>query len=119
MEFRRRYLPPNHPDTLSCMGHLAIIYSRLGRYEDALALQQRVLQCERAVLPPLHPKTAATLLNMSITYEEAGRMTLAVTHASEALAIFQAVMPPNHPDLQRAERRLHQLENKESPQTPP
>ena len=37
------------------MGNLAQTYSDLGRHEDALAMQERVLEFRRRVLPPNHP----------------------------------------------------------------
>ena len=37
------------------MGNLALTYSKLGRHEDALAMQERVLEFSRRVLPENHP----------------------------------------------------------------
>ena len=37
------------------MGNLALTYSALGRHEDALAMQERVLEFRRRVLPENHP----------------------------------------------------------------
>ena len=37
------------------MGNLAVTYSDLGRHEDALAMQERVLEFRRRVLPENHP----------------------------------------------------------------
>ena len=37
------------------MGNLATTYSNLGRHEDALAMQERVLEFRRRVLPESHP----------------------------------------------------------------
>ena len=37
------------------MGNLAATYSALGRHEDALAMQERVLEFRRRVLPEDHP----------------------------------------------------------------
>jgi hypothetical protein len=37
------------------MGNLAQTYSDLGRHEDALAMQERVLEFRRRVLPEDHP----------------------------------------------------------------
>ena len=37
------------------MGNLAASYSDLGRHEDALAMQERVLEFRRRVLPENHP----------------------------------------------------------------
>jgi hypothetical protein len=37
------------------MGNLAMSYSNLGRHEDALAMEERVLEFRRRVLPENHP----------------------------------------------------------------
>ena len=37
------------------MGNLAVTYSALGRHEDSLAMQERVLEFRRRVLPENHP----------------------------------------------------------------
>ena len=37
------------------MGNLASTYSDLGRHEDALAMEERVLEFRRRVLPEDHP----------------------------------------------------------------
>ena len=37
------------------MGNLASTYSDLGRHDDALAMQERVLEFSRRVLPENHP----------------------------------------------------------------
>ena len=77
LDFFRRVLPDNHsaigdipPSILSCstwsrisnvlcagetMSNLASAYAALGRNEDALALDERVLQFMRRALPENHP----------------------------------------------------------------
>ena len=37
------------------MGNLASTYSALGRHDDALAMEERVLEFRRRVLPENHP----------------------------------------------------------------
>ena len=37
------------------MNNLALTYSALGRHDDALAMQERVLELVRRVLPENHP----------------------------------------------------------------
>ena len=37
------------------MSNLALTYSALGRHEDALAMEERVLELHRRVLPEDHP----------------------------------------------------------------
>ena len=37
------------------MNNLAVMYSALGRHDDALAMKERVLEFSRRVLPENHP----------------------------------------------------------------
>jgi hypothetical protein len=39
----------------AAMSELAVSYSKLGRHEEALAMQERVLEFRRRVLPENHP----------------------------------------------------------------
>ncbi len=38
------------------MGNLALTYSALGRYQEALMMQEKTLEFQRRVLPKNHPK---------------------------------------------------------------
>jgi hypothetical protein len=42
------------------MGNLALTYSDLGRYQDALLMKEKVLEFRRRVLPENHPDIGAT-----------------------------------------------------------
>ena len=48
----RSQLGPDHPDTLDSMVLLANSYRQLGRYEDALSLQEKTLELQKAKLVP-------------------------------------------------------------------
>jgi tetratricopeptide (TPR) repeat protein len=81
LEFRRRVLPENHPDTgvmgfcllvltwyltRSVLGHsmclLGNTYFALGRHQDALVLQEKTLELHRRILPENHPDTGVKKL---------------------------------------------------------
>ena len=94
------------------MGNLAATYNALGRHEDALAMEESVLEFFRRVLPPRHPNIANTLYNISISYEQAGNMPRAVECAREALSIWQAALPPSHPHVTAAAENVRRLESR-------
>ena len=52
-----------HPDTLNSMNNLAAAYRALARHQEALALQERVLEAHTRVLGTEHPDT----LRMDVT----------------------------------------------------
>ena len=44
----------------SAMGNVALTFSALGLHQDALAMQEKVLEFRRRVLPENHPQIGAT-----------------------------------------------------------
>lgn len=66
-------LGPDHPDTLSSRNNLAISYGRMGRHEEALALDQENLADSERVLEPDHPDTLASRNSLAIDYRNLGR----------------------------------------------
>src|SRR6266581_3902872 len=54
-------LGPEHPDTLSTINNLALLYWNQGKYEQAEPLYQRSLAGRERVLGPEHPDTLGTV----------------------------------------------------------
>ena len=69
----REVFPADHPNVLRAMGNLAATYSDLGRYDEALTLQEEVLAAYRAGLPPDHPDVLRVMGNLANTYSDLGR----------------------------------------------
>jgi tetratricopeptide (TPR) repeat protein len=65
-----RVLGPEHPDTLSTVNNLAILYRRQGKYEQAEPLYQRALTTKERVLGPEHPDTVRTRENYTNFLQE-------------------------------------------------
>ena len=61
-----RILGPEHPDTLSSVGNLAILLSDKGDYAAAEALYRRALEARERILGPEHPHTLSSLNNLAI-----------------------------------------------------
>jgi len=112
------------------MAHLAATYSTLGRHDDALAMNEKVLEFMRRVLPENHPSigegdvwygicillivtvlTGMALYNISCSYKQAGDMPRAMECAREALRIWQAALPPGHEYVVAAEKLDLRLES--------
>eukprot|EP00171_Calliarthron_tuberculosum_P008583 IDg8583t1 len=51
LAFRKRFLPVNHLDIATSMGHLASSYSALGLHDDALNPEEKELAFRKRVLP--------------------------------------------------------------------
>ncbi len=92
------------------MGNLAVTYSKLGRHQDALVLEEKTLEFLRRVLPENHPNIGISCFNISSNYGQAGDFHRAIERALEALRILQATLPPSHPHVQMAQKLVRQLE---------
>ncbi len=93
------------------MGNLAATYSALGRYQDALAMQEKTLEFQRRVLPENHPDIGISCFNLGITCRKVGDLHRALQFAREALRIFQATLPPSHPHVTHAQQLVLRYED--------
>ena len=76
----------------------AYAHWRLGRYRDALPLEQRALQIKEAALGLDHPSTAVRLVHLAITYRELGQANKALPLQERAWQITEAALGSDHPD---------------------
>lgn len=70
---RRRLLSPEHPDTLSSLGNVAVSLIKLGRLDEAEPLLLEVLDSRRRLLGRGHPDTLTTTHNLGSLYQKQGR----------------------------------------------
>lgn len=78
---------PHHPQTLSNLTHLALLYAMTGQFESSEALYERELSINRRVYGPNHPKTLISLNNLGINYVSLGHFESAEALFEEALRI--------------------------------
>ena len=87
-----------HPDTLTSMDNLALTYWRLGRIEEAVDLQEEVLEKRRQILGVEHADTLTSMNNLSITYRDQGKTAEAVDLQEEVLEKRRQILGVEHPD---------------------
>ena len=92
------------------MSNVAAMYSRLGRDQDALVLQEKTLEFQRRVLPENHPEIGSSCLNISKSYCLVDDFHRGNERAREALRIFQTALPPSHPHVKMAQELVRRLE---------
>ncbi|MGI5376859.1 tetratricopeptide repeat protein [Streptomyces sp. CA-251387] len=80
----------------STMNNLAAAYRSLGRYEDALPLDQKSVEIAER-LHGNHPLTSVSLSNLGRTMEKLGRYDEALELSRRALDISRDTMPAAHP----------------------
>jgi serine/threonine protein kinase len=95
---RMAHLGPDHADTLDSMQALATACESVGRFPDAIALRQQILQSWKTLLRPDHPKTLGCVARLAIAYREDGQWDTSVPLLEQLLEKQRAVCGPAHPD---------------------
>ena len=91
-------LGPEHPNTLSSLNTLAVLYADQGKYELAEPIYQRALEASERVLGPEHPDSLSSLNNLAGLYRNQGKFELAEPLYQRALEARERVLGPEHPD---------------------
>jgi tetratricopeptide (TPR) repeat protein len=95
---QERLLGPDHPDTLTSRGHLALAYHAAGRTAEAITLHEQNLAGRERVLGPDHPDTLGSRNNLAAAYQAAGRTDEAITLYEQTMADHERVLGDDHPD---------------------
>jgi tetratricopeptide (TPR) repeat protein/transcriptional regulator with XRE-family HTH domain len=85
-----------HPDTATCLNHLAGIHWAMGNYSTAQSLYERALSIRESVFGRTHASTAKTLNDMAALAYSLGDYPTACSLCTEALAIFEATLGTIH-----------------------
>ena len=83
---------PDHQNVERCMRNLGVIYTKLGRYQEAEPLLRRVLAIDEEVLEPNNPELARSLRNLALLYTRMGRRE----EAKKLLARAQRITSLQH-----------------------
>jgi CHAT domain-containing protein/Tfp pilus assembly protein PilF len=98
LAIREKTLGPEHPDTVTNVNNLAVLYQSMGVYAKAEPLLQRALATSEKQLGPDHPDTAAQLNNLATLYYSIGAYVKAESLFQRALAIREKALGPDDPD---------------------
>jgi tetratricopeptide (TPR) repeat protein/predicted Ser/Thr protein kinase len=77
----------------------AVVLSSEGRYDEALALQNRLLPRVEQLFGPDHRKVAVLLNNMGLTYSKKGDPDRALPLFQRAISIYEKANGAGHPSL--------------------
>ena len=78
LEKRKALLRPDHPDTLSSMYNLGMVYDEEGKYQAAEAFYVECLKKRRATLGPDHADTINSMNKLTDVYTKQGKYKPAV-----------------------------------------
>jgi hypothetical protein len=73
MKARREVLGPEHEDTLSSLGMLALALSMGGQWDEAAMCEQTRMEASKKVLGLDHFNTLTSMSNLALTYWQQGR----------------------------------------------
>ena len=97
---------PEQADTLACMNNLAMCYGVAGRYDDAVRLNEQVLDARRRSLSPEDPLLLITQYNLACVLLASGRAAEAGDLLEQTLAVQRKVLGPDDPDLLNSKSNL-------------
>ena len=81
------------------IGNLANVYALQGRYEEALPLQERVVELHRESFGANHFKYGRSLQSLGVIHKMMGETAKAEPRLKQALEIFRRSEGPDHPDV--------------------
>jgi tetratricopeptide (TPR) repeat protein len=93
-------------ETLSFMGQLALTYTFLGRYPEAVELADKALEERRAILGDKHPDTLNTAATRSALDRRMGRLREAEQRSREVSRLRREVLGELHPFTVAGEMQL-------------
>ena len=94
-----RILGPHHPYIAAPLGNLGLLYTRLGRFDEAIALMRRSNQIESEAYGPGHVDVALGLANIAGALRAQGKLDEAITEADASVALYEKGFGPEHVDL--------------------
>ncbi|MBL8252033.1 MAG: tetratricopeptide repeat protein, partial [Candidatus Competibacter sp.] len=108
-QFAEQKFGPAHPNTLTSVNNLALLYQAQGRYGEAEPLHQRALAGFEKGLGPMHPDVLLSVNNLAALYRAQGRYGEAEPLYQRALAGFEKGLGPMHPDTLASVNNLASL----------
>lgn len=91
LDLRRKLLGEDHPDTLSAMNDLAILYRDEGQYAQAEPLASKVLEIRRRLLGEQNPETLDSMNALGLLYRYEGKSAQAEVLLSNVVEIRRRI----------------------------
>ena len=94
----QRRLGPDEDSVLSFANSLAVGHTALGHIQEAIGLDEKILDARERLLGPEHPDTLHSRNNLAVDYRDAGRNEDATRLDEQTLGAMERVLGPEHPD---------------------
>src|SRR5438045_1933374 len=92
LEGYSKALGPDHTSTLDAVNNLGLLYTDLGRLDEAEKLFQRALQGKERAWGPEHTSTLNTVNNLGMLYADLGRLDEAEKMYLRALTGYEKAL---------------------------
>ena len=86
----------DHINTADTINNLGSIYSRQGKYDEAIAQHERALRIKEKAFGADHINTASTINNLGLTYDSQGKYNEAIAQYERALRIKEKAFGADH-----------------------
>jgi hypothetical protein len=96
-EMRRRLQSEYHPDMIMCMSQISKCYMALGRHQEALLEELRMLEFRQRVFPSNHPSICQSMCQLSIQCSVMGKHEEAQMWQKRQEEFCQKFLPENDP----------------------
>src|SRR5579862_1180890 len=97
-DIRKRVLGAEHPDTLTSLHELAVLYNYQGRYAPAETLFKQVLEDRRRILGRYHKDTLAVMSDLGLAIAYQGDDVRAEAIFASVLQANRRVLGEHHPN---------------------
>jgi tetratricopeptide (TPR) repeat protein len=81
------------------LGERSELLVRMGKRDEALAVEERAQSILLAELGPLHPRSLWAVAALGGVQSERGELAESLRRSTEALALGEQILGPRHPDL--------------------
>lgn len=98
VEHLRQSPDPTDQRLSNSIGHMAEVYHKIGRMNEAVPLQQEVLRLRKEILGERHPDTITALNNIASTYYDLSRPKEAEELQAEVLKVRREILGERHSD---------------------
>jgi len=91
LDSRLRVLGIEHSDTIATMNNMCCVLTKLGRKDESLELQERVLEIQSKIYGEQHPNTVLTIFNVAMAQCNVRRFDDAHRNASRGLLLARKI----------------------------
>ncbi|KAF2815300.1 uncharacterized protein BDZ99DRAFT_485673 [Mytilinidion resinicola] len=98
MEYRKKVLGAEHPDTLKSIAKLALTHHAQSRFQESKALGLKAMEAQRRVLGEEDPETLSTMSHLAMTYSDLSQWKEAEELELQTMELRMRVLGGEHPD---------------------